>query len=68
MRGVTIESVAMIGPSPVSGTALAAGKVARPVASAIPLTVRPPRKPDEIDGELKGMTDRIVAMIGELSQ
>lgn len=29
---------------------------------------QPPRELDEIDTELKGVTDRIVAMIGELSQ
>jgi type I restriction enzyme M protein len=29
---------------------------------------KPPRELDEIDTELKGVTDRIVAMIGELSQ
>ncbi len=29
---------------------------------------KPPRELDEIDAELKGVTDRIVAMIGELSQ
>ncbi|WP_153559239.1 type I restriction-modification system subunit M [Roseimaritima sediminicola] len=29
---------------------------------------KPPRDLDEIDAELKGVTDRIVAMIGELSQ
>jgi len=29
---------------------------------------KPPRELDEIDRELKGVTDRIVAMIGELSQ
>ncbi|MFN7333694.1 MAG: SAM-dependent DNA methyltransferase, partial [bacterium] len=29
---------------------------------------KPPRKLDEIDAELKGVTDRIVQMIGELSQ
>ena len=29
---------------------------------------KPPRELDEIDAELKGVTDRIVAMIGELSK
>ncbi len=29
---------------------------------------KPPRELDEIDAELKGVTDKIVAMIGELSQ
>ncbi len=29
---------------------------------------KPPRELDEIDAELKGVTDRIVKMIGELSQ
>ena len=29
---------------------------------------KPPRELDEIDTELKGVTDRIVEMIGELSQ
>ena len=29
---------------------------------------KPPRELDEIDAELKGVTDRIVEMIGELSQ
>ncbi|WP_417385363.1 type I restriction-modification system subunit M [Gimesia sp.] len=29
---------------------------------------KPPRELDEIDAELKGVTDRIVSMIGELSQ
>ena len=40
----------------------------RPAASAVPLTGQPPRELDEIDTELKGVTDRIVTMIGELSQ
>lgn len=40
---------------------------AKPAASAVPLT-EPPRELDEIDTELKGVTDRIVEMIGELSQ
>lgn len=31
-------------------------------------TTKPPRELAEIDAELKGITDRIVAMIGELSQ
>ena len=39
-----------------------------PAASALPLTGKPPRELDEIDTELKGVTDRIVEMIGELSQ
>ena len=29
---------------------------------------KPPRELDEIDAELKGVTDRIVKMIGDLSQ
>ena len=29
---------------------------------------QPPRELDEIDAELKGVTDRILSMIGELSQ
>jgi hypothetical protein len=37
-----------------------------PAASALPLT-RAPRELDDIDAELKGVTDRIVEMIGELS-
>ena len=41
---------------------------AKPAASALPLTGRPPRELDEIDTKLKGVTDRIVEMIGELSQ
>ena len=39
-----------------------------PAASALPLTRQGPCELDEIDTELKGVTDRIVAMIGELSQ
>ena len=41
---------------------------AKPAASAVPLTELPPRELDEIDTELKGVTDRIVEMTGELSQ
>ena len=51
----------------VSDKALAVGIALTPAASALPLTSRPPRELDEIDTELKGVTDRIVAMIGELS-
>lgn len=53
----------------VSRKALAAGSGAlTPAASALPLMGFPPRELDEIDRELKGVTDRIVEMIGELSQ
>ena len=39
-----------------------------PAASALPLTRKPPRELAAIDAELKGVTHRIVQMIGGLSK
>ena len=52
----------------VSDKALAVGIAPTPAASALPLTRTPPRELAEIDAELKGVTDRIVQMIGGLSK